>query len=273
MRFTAEEVRLALFQMSPSNALGIDRFPVDLYHKFWDAVGEDVMKMCFVDSKGRLITDNTMVSFECMHALRWKVQGKKGFMSLKLDMFKAYDRVEWSFLEGMLHWMGFPKVDFVDYGMCVLCYVLIYMAKSEVMLDLQEGYGKAGSGFLLWKSLLWGRELLEKGSRWRVGNGKSICIYKDRWIPRQSTFQVFSLHVLGENATIDSLKLLSGIWNFELVWGSFLEDDAKMILSVPPCSNNSSDSLLWHYYSSGLTQFVMVTSSLLPLFRSPVAQV
>ncbi|KAK3218382.1 hypothetical protein Dsin_012352 [Dipteronia sinensis] len=49
---------------------------------------------------GRLITDNAMVGFECMHALRRKVNGKKkGFMSLKLDMSKAYDRVEWCFLE------------------------------------------------------------------------------------------------------------------------------------------------------------------------------
>ena len=57
---------------------------------------------------GRLITDNAMVGFECLHALRRKVNGKKkGFMSLKLDMSKAYDRVEWVFIEGMMRKLGF----------------------------------------------------------------------------------------------------------------------------------------------------------------------
>ena len=43
---------------------------------------------------GRLITDNVIVDFETMHHISNKKTGKVGEMALKLDMSKAYNRVE-----------------------------------------------------------------------------------------------------------------------------------------------------------------------------------
>nr|XP_023888394.1 uncharacterized protein LOC112000487 [Quercus suber] len=57
----------------------------------------------------RLITDNVLVAFESLHHMKTNCTGKTGFMALKLDMSKAYDRVEWPFLDKILLNMGFQE--------------------------------------------------------------------------------------------------------------------------------------------------------------------
>jgi hypothetical protein len=55
----------------------------------------------------RLITDNVVVAYETLHTMHTRLKGKKGFMAVKVDMSKAYDKIEWNFLEGVMEKMGF----------------------------------------------------------------------------------------------------------------------------------------------------------------------
>ena len=50
----------------------------------------------------RFITNNILIAFKSLHHMKNNCTSKQGFMALKLDMSKAYDRVEWSFLERIL---------------------------------------------------------------------------------------------------------------------------------------------------------------------------
>ncbi|KAK3200780.1 hypothetical protein Dsin_024195 [Dipteronia sinensis] len=74
---------------------------------FLDAkfIGEEVRKAIF--DMGPM-KDNTIIGFKCMHSLK-RSKRKKGLMAIKLDMSKAYDKVEWSFLKEMMKRIGFSN--------------------------------------------------------------------------------------------------------------------------------------------------------------------
>ena len=46
----------------------------------------------------KAISDNILVAFKFLHHMKTKKASKSGFMALKLNMSKTYDRVEWVFL-------------------------------------------------------------------------------------------------------------------------------------------------------------------------------
>ena len=51
------------------------------------------------------------------------------------------------------------------------------------LFDLEANGGTGGS--YAWKSILSARDVVRKGMVWRVGNGQSVNIKEDKWLPDQ----------------------------------------------------------------------------------------
>lgn len=57
----------------------------------------------------RLITENSMVIFEVFHHTNKASKRKRGMVGIKLDMEKAYDKMDSNFINKTLNNVGFPK--------------------------------------------------------------------------------------------------------------------------------------------------------------------
>ena len=90
-------------------------------------------------------------------------------------------------------------------------------------------YAKSASGSFASKSILKARRVISMGAKWRVGDGGSISIYRDRWIPRISNSRVISpISSLGSEATVAELiDQASGCWNSRVIDDSFLHFEAQ----------------------------------------------
>ncbi|KAI8550738.1 hypothetical protein RHMOL_Rhmol06G0131400 [Rhododendron molle] len=58
---------------------------------------------------GRQIMDNVLIAHELTHYIKHKRSGSHGVAAFKLDMAKAYDRIEWSYLEMVMTQLGFHQ--------------------------------------------------------------------------------------------------------------------------------------------------------------------
>lgn len=95
---------------------------------------------------GWLITDNVLVAYEMFHYLHKKKTGERGYMVMKLDMSKAYGRVEWGFLEGMMLKLGFELgfVTLIMHCLASVSYSILYNGFPSARFKPSRGLRQGG---------------------------------------------------------------------------------------------------------------------------------
>lgn len=121
----------------------------------------------------RQASDNIIIAQEIMHTMRMK-QGRKGYMSLKLDLEKAYDKVYWPFLKLVLHKVGFSNhmVQLIMYMISSASLSLIWNGRCldpfHPQRGIRQGDPLAPYLFLMCMEVLSGKiEKAVDSRRWR----------------------------------------------------------------------------------------------------------
>ncbi|CAB4283736.1 unnamed protein product [Prunus armeniaca] len=97
-----------------------------------------------------------------------------------------------------------------------------------------------------------GRRILLAGLRWRVGNGESIQVSEDPWIPTPHTFKTSSRHPDLPLTVADLIDSELKIWRCDLISRLFYPNEARLITSMPISRWGCPDRLMWHFHKQGV---------------------
>ena len=93
--------------------------------------------------------------------------------------------------------------------------------------------------YFIWSSILAARDTLNEGLRWKVGDGKSIRFWKDKWlpcVPRRNPIGVEDVELVKELIDEDLHW-----WDMEKLEAVFNENTTNMIKRIPLASLNRLD--------------------------------
>ncbi|XP_071721648.1 uncharacterized protein [Rutidosis leptorrhynchoides] len=110
-------------------------------------------------------------------------------------------------------------------------------------LDACEGYNPS----FIWKSILRSRDVLKRGTRWRIGNNASVSVWNDPWIPKDGDYYVHTpmMERMEDLQVKDLINEDATTWDATMIRGIFSDIDVHIILRIPLPRINCHDRLVW----------------------------
>ena len=106
----------------------------------------------------------------------------------------------------------------------------------------------------VWKSMVAALPILKSGCCWRVGNGVSIRVHKDKWIPNYPANKI--LHLAQEESeewlVSELIDSVSHCWMRDVIMSSFHREDAEAICNIHLSHRQVSDSVVWLHNRKGV---------------------
>lgn len=106
---------------------------------------------------------------------------------------------------------------------------------------------KAGSW--IWRSILKGRDLLKSNCQWNIGNGVSIDLWEDCWVPDCPILAPFKSYLFSK--VFDLIDPFSTAWDRTIIIENFPPDLSTRILAIPLSSSPRCDRLFWPFEKDG----------------------
>ena len=103
----------------------------------------------------RLISDNIIIGYECLHQIRLSSGKKNGFVALKLNINKAYNRIKWNFLTCTMQRLSFSKklVNLIMRCISTSSFSVLINGEAKGLIHpqrgLQQGYHLSSYLFIL----------------------------------------------------------------------------------------------------------------------------
>ncbi|XP_062014693.1 uncharacterized protein LOC133731307 [Rosa rugosa] len=102
-----------------------------------------------------------------------------------------------------------------------------------------------------WRSILEARPVIQAGLFWRIGNGISVNIWEDEWIPNVAAHSIVRPSDTVFELVSDLIEVRTGSWDQATVHACFEVEIAMHVLSIPLSRRFGPDKIAWKYDKKG----------------------